>query len=675
MTVSKPPIRKQEDAGGPGDRPMRFAEKLSELADTLRLALGADHSRLAQALKESRDRPVLAVGSGGSAVTAAYFARCRETLCGGMTKAITPTELTVGGGDIEQADVWLFSAGADNPDFRAAFHAARERRARRVNVLTRRPDAANALGLGEVENVDVHVVPVANEKDSFLATHSLVGSICALLVASNLVSRDPAHGVDDAFQSAALAELDAERRDHAAELFAALKSDDTLLLIADPQLSPVASLLETSIWEASLCAVQLTDFRNFAHGRHTLLQHRPDDTVVLALTGHDTDELWRETRRLLPSGIRQIGMDFGNCGRLRNAVGIVQGLVLIEAMGRAVGIDPGKPGIADFGRALYSGDSLERLSRRLGPGLRQKRRALLEHDDPACDGAGIHAANRDWLALLSAASIGGIVFDYDGTIVTTEERLAPPAKALIDELERIHALGVRLAIATGRGGSAGEMLREVLPVAMQPHILMGYYNGGYMRQLDIDIRDEPPEDAPEIVETAAWLAGRSDLFSRPFGGEHSRVQISIQLDSVLDPERFSREIATCDAVASGAVRVTRSGHSLDLIPAGSSKVRVAERLTEGLAADIIVLRVGDQGSREGNDHEFLSHPYGISVKDVCGRDNGCWSLFGADLTGPEALLRLLQALKPDRDRVRIDVGELGLDGGPQMSTNREHDDP
>jgi len=520
----------------------------------------------------------------------------------------------------------------------------------------------------------VYVVPVASEKDSFLATHSLISSISALLVASNMASSDLSPGLAEAFEAAALVELDEDRRHAAIGQFASLKANDTVLIITDPQISAVASLLETSIWEASICSVQLTDFRNFAHGRHTWLHHRPHKTIVLALTGHDTEEIWEQTLQLLPSQVRRISMNFGNCGRFRIAVGLVKGLVWIEAMGCAVDIDPGKPGIADFGKSLYKDGSLAELSEKLGPAVRQKRRAKFEHDAPSADDPGIHAADRVRLARLFGAHIGGIVFDYDGTIVATDQRLMPPAQALVDELKRLHGLGLRLAIATGRGGSAGEMLRQVLPPDMQPHVLVGYYNGGYIKQLDVDIRYEPPKEAREIIETAAWLAGRSDLFSAPIRGEHSRVQISIQLDNIPDLERFNREIMACEAVASGAVRVTRSGHSLDLIPAGSSKTNVADRLAEDLAADGIVLRIGDQGSRDGNDNEFLTHPYGISVKDVCGRDDGCWSLFGAYLTGPEALLRLLKNLKPDLDgRVRIDTN--GLDVCPRMSTYREHGNP
>jgi hypothetical protein len=88
------------------------------------------------------------------------------------------------------------------------------------------------------------------------------------------------------------------------------------------------------------------------------------------------------------------------------------------------------------------------------------------------------------------------------------------------------------------------------------------------------------------------------------------------------------------------------------------------------------LCVGDSGGRDGNDNELLSHAYGISVGTVCDRHDGCWTLFGKVLTGPEALVRLLQALKHAGDGcVRMDVSSLGLDSFAEMSTNREHDDP
>lgn len=658
-------LRPQADAvGTPPNGASRFGQKLNELEQTLDLVLTEDHSPLAEGLRSSHSRSVIAIGSGGSAVTAAYFARCRDTLGSALTRWTTPLDFTLGTEDISDTDVWLFSAGADNPDFRAALCAADARGARQIHVLTRRGDAPATLRSAETANLAVHVIPVASEKDSFLATHSLVGSVAALLLASNLASSDEVADVASRFRESAMEVLGPANQERLRRSVAQIGRNDLLLIVADPQLAAVATLIETSAWEASLCPVQLTDFRNFAHGRHSWIHHRADETYILSLFGHDSASVWEGMRALLPEGLPWAEIEFGNCGRFRNALGIVEGLALIDAIGAAVGVDPGKPGIGAFGKPLYEQDALDRLSRRLGSSLRQKRGARLERDDPDCAALCIYSAEDERLERFAKATIGGIVLDYDGTIVDTEKRGDPPAADIVAELVRLHNAGVRVSIATGRGGSAGERLREVLPAAMHPHVLVGYYNGGYIRTLDVDIRTQPPEDHAGILETATWLVARNDLFSTSFGGEHSHVQISIQMSCLRDPGGFERALSACPPVAAGSVRSRRSGHSFDIVPAHSSKCSVADRVGAELPADVVILRVGDQGSRIGNDHEMLTHPFGISVQEVCGRDDGSWSLFGTELTGPDALLRLLKALKPDSNQcVYIDMSSLGLDNG------------
>ena len=641
--------------------PMRFSQKLDELPQTLALRSASDHARIAEAFRQSASCPAIAIGSGGSAVTAAYFARCRETLTGDPTMVQTPVEFVLGAGSLDQADVWLFSAGADNADFRAALQAAHARNARRINVLTRR-DAAASLGSNGDPPISVHVVPVAEEKDGYIATHSLVAAIAALHDGANLAAHDGAPTAPGELAAAALRELAGAQRQLTGAPFSTIGGSDLLMLIADPQLAAVATLIETSLFESALCAVQRTDIRNFAHGRHSWLHHRREQTFVLALVGDDTEPAWQAASALLPASVRRHAFSFGSCGRFHNALGIVLGLIWIEAIGKAVGIDPGKPGIGDFGRALYSDNSLEDLSLMLGPAVRQKRSAMLERDDPG-PRTGICVMDKARLERLRSASIAGLVLDYDGTIVTTERRLDLPSRQLVDELVRLHDLGVRLGIATGRGGSAGNTLRRALPERMYADVLVGYYNGGHIRPLSVDVEEDRPDVSPHIAAVAAWLADHDDLLPAPINCQHSRVQITIRLDDIPDLGAFLRAIGASPPFASGNVRIVRSGHSVDIVPVTCAKANVVSRLAAELGRDAVVLRVGDKGASGGNDHDFLTDPYGISVEDVCGRDDGCWSLYGLGVTGPEALCRLLGALKPhSAGRVRLNVDDLELDG-------------
>jgi hypothetical protein len=386
-----------------------------------------------------------------------------------------------------------------------------------------------------------------------------------------------------------------------------------------------------------------------------------DETLIVALTGIDSRTTWTSMETLLPTSLHRLTLDFGSCGRLDNVLSLVDGLGLIEALGEVLGIDPGKPGIGDFGRSVYEDRSLADLANAMPGNVRHKRAAIARSDahNPADDPLDTIGRNR--LEALAQAEIGGAVFDYDGTIVTTAGRWSVPDQEIVDELVRLHRAGLSIGFATGRGGSAGEDLRKVLPDEMLPSIPIGYYNGGYLRTADVDIdHDQPPAD-PAITETADWLRQREDLFLR-HEFKHRAVQVTVNMDRLCHPYRFPVDMESCPPFVAGRVRVSGSGHSYDIIPTTSSKLVVVEALRSQLPAWAEVLCFGDSGSRPGNDYALLSHRFGISVGDVCGAANGCWSLFGAGPVGPDALLKILRALIPSENgRIRFDVASLGLD--------------
>jgi hypothetical protein len=190
---------------------------------------------------------------------------------------------------------------------------------------------------------------------------------------------------------------------------------------------------------------------------------------------------------------------------------------------------------------------------------------------------------------------------------------------------------------------------------------VGYYNGGHLRTADVNIEEDSVQPDPVIRETAAWLRSRHDLFLDPEFKER-QVQITVDMDALRHPYRFALDFAACPALAEGRVRVMGSGHSYDIVPVASSKTAVVEAMKATIRQGAEILCFGDSGSRTGNDHAFLSHPFGISVGDVCSEPNGCWSLFGASPAGPEALLKVLRALGRSVDgRIRLDVASLALD--------------
>ncbi|MBX5012219.1 HAD hydrolase family protein [Rhizobium lentis] len=639
-----------------------FGEKLDTLPATLELFRRYDASLLANGIAQGARRHVLSIGSGGSAIAAEYFARCRDTLGLGPTTVQTPMQAVLDQCDLTESDVWLFSAGADNPDATAASRAALDRKARSIHLVTRNPDGA-AAGIIERGGGHIHAVPVAELKDGYLATHSLLSSVVALLLACDAASRDPRGTIKllDALASRLTNMRDAAAKTRLTAAISHLQRADTVVVACDPLLRPTAVLFDTSIWEASLCHVQTTDFRNLAHGRHAWLHHRMDETFILALTGIDSRATWAAMETLLPQSLHRFTFDFGFCGRLDNALSLIDGMGMLEAMGDVLGIDPAKPGIGEFGRSVYDDRSLDDLANALPANVRHKRAAIAKSDshDPTDDPLDIIGRAR--LEALSKTEVGGAVFDYDGTIVTTLGRWSVPDQAIVNELVRLHRAGLAIGFATGRGGSAGEDLRKVLPAEMLPLIPIGYYNGGHLRTANVDINNDHPMADPAITETAEWLRQHAELFLQ-HEFKHSEVQITVDMDRLRHPYRFSLDMEACPPFANAQVRVSGSGHSYDIIPVTSSKLVVVEALRSRLAASAEVLCFGDSGSRPGNDYALLSHELGISVGEVCGTANGCWSLFGVSPIGPDALLRILRALIPSENgKIRFDIVSLGLD--------------
>ncbi|MDH4990690.1 hypothetical protein QEZ48_07580 [Aquamicrobium lusatiense] len=631
--------------------PSIFSQKLDTLGSTVALIDELNLASLSSALVRGSTKDAYAIGSGGSLISSHYLASCRADITDRPTSVQTPMEFVLDQRDLSGSQVWLFSGRGENADVHAALAAARAKGCRDIHIVTSNPVAPVVAEAKFAAKP--HVLPAFEEKDGFLSTHSLISVVAALLRATDL-------GLHGNSQPSRLQKL----RDHVkacrdqSEIrrleseFSSIGPDDTLIILSDPRLRAAAVALETSLWETALCPVQLTDFRNFAHGRHVWLHKRSANTFLLAMLGSHSSSSWQQIKDQLPTGLRQLEITYGDAGRFHQATAIVDTLMIIEALGTAQEVDPAKPGVGPTARAIYDGDALQATAQVLEGPVRHKLKANLKHDlnhgfDPV-------QGYQQFLKGLKEAHFGALVLDYDGTVVTTADRLKPPRKDILDELVRLLSEGLQIGFATGRGGSAGEMLRDHIPASYHQAILMGYYNGGYLQPLDIDIRKQPASEPGAIANMIRWLAERSDLLSaKP---KVSGVQISITVDDSLQSRQLILELDSAPEVISGAVRIVRSGHSIDIGMKENTKLNVVEAMLPKTADNSgQILCIGDSGGVNGNDFELLGHSYGISVREVCHRPNVCWTIFGSDIRGPDALLTILKSM------TRISNGIFQLD--------------
>jgi hydroxymethylpyrimidine pyrophosphatase-like HAD family hydrolase len=623
-----------------------FSAKLDDTKRTIDLVLAQDIGPLSAALSDGLANVAVAVGSGGSAISAEYFSLCRGTLGAATTLVQTPMEFVLADGSLVDTDVFLFSAGGNNTDIIAAQQTAVARGARALHVVTNNSGAQIAKACADLPNARTHVLPTADVKDGFLATHSLAGAITALLVASDAVANgDPTAALGLDFLGAADSVFSADSRKAMAECFSSLRRTDTILLLEDPRLSTVGLLIETSVWETALCGIQRTDHRNFAHGRHVWLQHRSNEAVIVSLVGPESVSIWKAIEKSMPVNVRRFCLDMKNCGRLENAVGVLRALTIVEALGKATAVDPAKPGVGPFAREIYESRLLLDVSTVLPSPVRHKRAAMTKADLPDAGSLALIENFDAMKSRLRGATFHGLILDYDGTVVTAAGRYDPPTKPVINEIERLLGEGMQIAIATGRGGSAGERLRDALGAKFHSSIIVGYYNGGDTRTLDVDIRESPLPKPKAIVEAEEWLDWNPDLFVSDAKVRRSPVQITIELASIRDVADFQRRFAARFR-STPEVRMARSGHSIDVCLSSACKTNVFRELASGAGiSPESILCVGDSGDVLGNDYALLGMPFGLSVDQVCCRTETGWALFGAAITGPDALLHILKALR------------------------------
>jgi hypothetical protein len=591
--------------------------ELASLDDTYRSALAIDVDSFARAAKALGAGPAVFTGSGGSMALSRLAARLHERVCLQPSRSCTTLELL----DLPQLahrGAMLMSSSAKHPDAHRVLADFRRGRFSPAIVVTHRL----AHDLAPLCGPDARIVtlPEPAQRDGFLATGSIL-QIATLLLRAYLGNP----GLPPRLAPAA----------HEPS------PRDEVLVLAPPSLSCVAADLEVRLVESGLAAVQVADFRDFAHGRHTGFARRLDRTTVIVLSDHASEALAEGTATALPSDA-DVRRWRGEGSWAQTVVELlVRSMHMVGETGERSGLDVARPAVPAFGRRLYRLPLSRRVVERLTGGVDRK---LL-----AAGGGGDHAARElyeeagaAWAARLRTQRFAGLVLDYDGTVCWTHRRFDPPEEALRDALTRLLETGLVAGFASGRGRSLLDGLREWVPRRLWSQVLVGQYNGAVLLRLD--------EELPDLRAPTPWSRSVTAAVTGPgLVIEERGVQVSVSANgSVRHHGRLAASLAARLDSAGLEAQVVSSGHSVDIVAPGTSKIAVAEAVASRAGGQ--VLAIGDQGQVGGNDHALLSaSPWTLTV-DRCSADTeSCWFAGSGAVVGPELLGRHLASLAPRKD--------------------------
>jgi len=458
-----------------------------------------------------------------------------------------------------------------------------------------------------------------------------------------------------------------------ADICSPLWRQETISVLYGPSAHSAAVDLESKFTEAALGAVQIADYRNFAHGRHHWLAKHGQTTGVLAFVTEDDREIANKTLRLIPPGTPVARVDIPHAGSRAGLASLVTVLHLVGYAGRARGIDPGRPGVPTFGSKIYRLNTFNSLP-------------VTEKSLSAIETAAIERKTETAVNVLSGRgeldfwkkayvtftdrlrsdSYGAVVFDYDGTLCDGRDRYKGLNDGVAQHLVRLLNSGAIIGIATGRGKSAREAFRAKIPEFLWSRMLMGYYNGSDNGLLSDDSHPDSTDGScdelrqvVEALESDVTLARLSNHISE----QTCRwCQITVQMKA------FAPVALILDAVRQAVhrlnipgVEVLCSTHSIDVIAPGVSKQTIVDQVREMVydSKSSAVLCIGDRGQWPGNDFVLLTGPHSLSVDAVSPDPETCWNLAPPGHRGVQAALDYLSSLQPNEGALKFAVPTNG----------------
>jgi fructoselysine-6-P-deglycase FrlB-like protein len=646
-----------------------YQKELSRLAETYEWACTTTIEELVRGIAASAAKPLVAVGSGGSLSAAVLTATLHQAHTATIGRACTPMEIATAPAKADNASFLLFSGGGRNSDILAAFAYLVSHEPHRLIVATARANTPLAQLARRHRYVDVAELAVPAGRDGFLATNSLLAFAVAICRAySGVFTPAYVHPPTLARLVGALTmgEFESSLRGRCHRLW----EREVLVVLHGPQLAAAATDLESKFTEAALGVVQSADYRHFAHGRHHWLAKRGPASAVLAFVTDEDRKLAARTLGLLPKSIPAVTIDVG-AGVPGHAAlcGLVHALYIAGLAGEARGIDPGRPGVPSFGRALYHLGGLKGLATNRSCTPDERARAAITRkaarESVTVDFA---AQNEFWdksytsfTRRLAATTFVGLVLDYDGTLCDERGRFTGPDQEVMAELVRLLRAGVPVGVATGRGGSAGDALRKAVPKRLWERVVVGYYNGGELAPLAEAARPTAGspvdgladlagamESDPRLSTIATFVSRRAQIAVRP------RPPVPGDLVLALVSELAQQH-------GRGQLRVVASSHSVDVLAPGVSKLAVvgAVRGRSREPKRGRVLCIGDRGRWPGNDHALLSEPLSLSVHEVSTDPETCWNIAPPGHRGVQALLGYLRAVTARSGTFRLSLDKVG----------------
>jgi len=349
------------------ERKTRYDKVMSKLPNTLEWSAVQNVSLAKAFLLEKDGMPRVFLGSGGS-LSAAHLAAQLSVERGIVAMAMTPYQYIFSAWSELPAKIVIISADGGNVDAINAYKTAHNCPNQQVAVMLM-SSPSTLEKMMEDENEPNRFVFKLRNGDGFLAINSLVGfySLLFRVYRNEIVSIDDWSFTADiesrlkAFISDSYTLTTDSWNDYDSALYEARETDRFYVLYA-PDIIPIAIDLESRFSEGSIGCLQISDYRNFAHGRFNWFHQRKGQTAIIALVTPESRDDAENILTELPSDIPVMRLATDFQGSLGTMDLLLKGMYLSKYLGLRWGLDIDAPKVADFGRVIHKKDFMDNKS-------------------------------------------------------------------------------------------------------------------------------------------------------------------------------------------------------------------------------------------------------------------------------------------------------------------------
>lgn len=616
-----------------------FDKELGQLQDTAVWANSIDLSDLQKKVNKF-NAPVYIVGSGGS-LSACYYAADLFISKGIIAKAITPLELHFAEASLRKVHILFISASGKNTDILFGFKKAVAAEPLSITAICMRRKTKIAELAKGFSNSQILEYECPAGKDGFLATNSLVAYYIILyriIINQNLTLHYP---VDE------LAIVNFVKK---------LPKDVIVSILYSNYAHSIAVDIESKFTEAGLGATLLSDYRNFAHGRHNWFDKRKNSAIITLTTPWD-DLLAKRTLALLPKSIPVFNFS-SDYKTYESAIHLlIQSFYLAKVYGNKVKINPGKPGVPDYGSKIYN-LKYERLinlqtgKRRLSQNIQTailRKTKVNGWDDLMHEKIAFWTkACQTFIKKIESSKFGALIFDYDGTLCSSENRFNGLSKETGDLLLLFLKKGFVIGIVSGRGKSLRTDLDKIFTKEtknLKDNVIIGYYNGSDIALLKDDTK---PDKTKPLHPSLAKIKQKIESLS--IVGDESPNQLTFGAKDDTDWQALKaqllQEIMLLNLMD---IQMVESSHSIDIIPREEGNknhiIEACRKKCTTLGIDKGFLVMGDKGQWPGNDYALLANECSLSVGEVSPDPNTCWNICPPGVQNVEGITYLFGKIR------------------------------